>query len=283
MNLLLELGDAFAREQPQALNRVVQGAEPADLARFLSQISPEAAAQVINQALPLTAAHAVRRIALDSAGEILSKLSPWSLSALMIRLDPETRTALLAVLPRSVAEPVRHLLDYSEAQVGSRMDPRAPCVFEGSSVKDAVLLVQSEPAGALYYTYVVAAEQVLTGVVNMRELMSADPKSTITGLMTPRPDRLHADDPIDTVAGHPAWQRVHALPVVDKNERYLGAIRYSAFRRIEVELGRSASSSDPTRTAGALAELFWLGASAVARTAETAVLGSPSNRSGSGS
>jgi hypothetical protein len=72
--------------------------------------------------------------------------------------------------------------------------------------------------------------------------------------------------------------KVHALPVVDANGHFLGAIRYSAFRKLEAEAGRAPSGHDPSRTAGALAEIFLLGAAAVARTAESALLAPAARR-----
>jgi magnesium transporter len=153
------------------------------------------------------------------------------------------------------------------------MDPRSPTVLEGASIGEAIATVRREPAGALYYVYVIGENFALRGVVNMRELLSADPASSVAAVMTEHPERIVADDPVDVVLRHPAWLKVHALPVVDEHGRFLGAIRYSAFRRLEAEAGRTRSGSDPARTMGALAELFLLGAGAVARTAETALLG----------
>jgi hypothetical protein len=62
--------------------------------------------------------------------------------------------------------------------------------------------------------------------------------------------------------------------VVDEGNRLLGAVRYSTFRSLEAEVGRSLSGRDPGRTANALAELLWLGAAATLRTAESALTGS---------
>jgi hypothetical protein len=50
-------------------------------------------------------------------------------------------------------------------------------------------------------------------------------------------------------------------------------LRYSAFRALEAEVGRAPSSGSSSRTSTALAELFWLGASAMAHLGEAALLG----------
>ena len=61
---------------------------------------------------------------------------------------------------------------------------------------------------------------------------------------------------------HPAWKRLHALPVVDREGRLLGAIRYGALRAIEAELGERLLRFD-ARVAPALAELCALGVAAI--------------------
>jgi hypothetical protein len=63
------------------------------------------------------------------------------------------------------------------------------------------------------------------------------------------------------------------MPVVDAAGRFLGVIRYSQLRAIEAELGSAPAPGRGAGTAAALAELFWLGSSAMARLGEAAVLG----------
>jgi predicted transcriptional regulator len=121
---------------------------------------------------------------------------------------------------------------------------------------------------------VIDDQQILVGVVNLRELLSADPTTPVAALLTEKPERLHARDPVDRVLVHPAWHRVHALPVVDERDRFVGALRYASFRALEAEAGRARTGADPSRTSAALAELFLLGAGAALRTAEGALLGS---------
>jgi Mg/Co/Ni transporter MgtE len=194
-------------------------------------------------------------------------------------LDEHARARFAAALPPSKAESVSRLLAFEPDQAGSRMDPRAPAVSEHATVGQAIEAVRREPGGALYYVYVVSENYALRGVLNMRELLSADPDSRVQAVMTENPERIRAETPIESVLRHPAWLKVHALPVVDERGSFLGAIRYSAFRKIEAEAGRAPSGPDAARATSALADLFLLGAAAVARTAGGALLGSTAQHS----
>jgi predicted transcriptional regulator len=83
-------------------------------------------------------------------------------------------------------------------------------------------------------------------------------------------DRLSVGMPVAIVRQHPGWRRHHAMPVVDDQERLVGAIQYRMLRKLEREAPDR--EADAARlTANALAEIFQLGTtglvSAIAGTA----------------
>src|SRR5690606_40748530 len=53
-------------------------------------------------------------------------------------------------------------------------------------------------------------------------------------------DRVSVWMPVALVRAHSGWQRYHALPVVDEEQRLLGAIRYQTLRRLE-QIGKHTS------------------------------------------
>jgi hypothetical protein len=64
--------------------------------------------------------------------------------------------------------------------------------------------------------------------------------------------------PVRLVREHPSWAEYHAIPVVDEEDRLVGAIRYQTLRRLEREAARE--RADPSQmTTLALGELFRLG------------------------
>jgi Mg/Co/Ni transporter MgtE len=190
---------------------------------------------------------------------------------LLLRLPQAEAAALLEPLSPVRSAQLRMLLQYGPARAGGRVDPRAPGVPESLTADEALRRVLREPDGVLYYVYVLDDAQRLVGVVNLRELMRARGDSRVEAIMVRDPARLQADDPLERVARHAAWRRVHALPVVDGSGRFLGALRYSVFRAIEAELGQTVSGPDAARSVSALAELYGLGANALFQLAGTSL------------
>jgi Mg/Co/Ni transporter MgtE len=138
-------------------------------------------------------------------------------------------------------------------------------VPETLSVAQVMERLRAQPEGVMHYVYAIDEERRLTGVINMRELMLAPPEAPLSTIMTRDPEALFAHDSLEVVVLHAGWKRNHALPVVDRDGRLLGALRYSTFRAIETELGQAAVGPSADQTASALAELCALGATAMTR------------------
>jgi Mg/Co/Ni transporter MgtE len=180
-------------------------------------------------------------------------------------MERATRERLLAALPDARAEDLRRMTEYGPRRAGGRLDPRAPAMPETLSVSEVFERLRAYPAGVMHYVYAIDAERRLTGVINMRELMLAPPDAPFGTRVARHPEALFAHDPLEVIARHAGWKRNHALPVIDRDRRLLGALRYSTFRAIETELGQAAAGSNADQTASALAELCAVGASAMTR------------------
>ena len=263
MSAVLALVGAYAAAHPSEVARLLESASDVERAELLSAYDTDAAAQVLAATTPRCAAEALARLSKQDAARILEALDPRAAAVLLLRLPPAEATALLEPLSGARSAQLRMLLQYGPACAGGRVDPRAAGVPESLTAAETLRRVLREPDGVLYYVYVLDDVQRLVGVVNLRELMRAPGDSRVEAIMVRNPDRLQGDDPLERIARHVAWRRVHALPVVDGSGRFLGALRYSVFRAIEAELGQSVSGPDVARSASALAELYGLGANAL--------------------
>jgi magnesium transporter len=263
MSASLALASAYAAAHPSEVARLLESASDVERAELLSDLGAAAAAPVLAATTPRCAAEALARLSREDAAQLLEALDPGAAAALLLRLPQAEAAALLEPLSAARSAQLRMLLQYGPGRAGGRIDPRAAAVPESLTADEALRRVLREPEGVLYYVYVLDDAQRLVGVVNLRELMRAPGDSRVEAIMVRNPDRLQADDPLERVAHHGAWRRVHALPVVEGSGRFLGAIRYAVFRAIEAELGQAVGGPDAGRSASALAELYGLGANAL--------------------
>jgi Mg/Co/Ni transporter MgtE len=265
MSAELPLVRAFAAQHPDEVARFIERLPAEEAAEVLNALEPEQAADVLSRAVPLVGATALGRLDPEVGGRVLEACHPSLAAGLLFRLSHATRARLLEAVSPSRAEDLKRMTDYGPHRAGGRLDPRAPALPETLSVSEVMDRLRAEPAGVMHYVYAIDAERRLTGVINMRELMLASPDAPLGTIMKRDPEALYAHDPLEVIARHAGWKRNHALPVIDRDRRLLGALRYSTFRAIETELGQAAAGPNADQTASALAELCAVGASAMTR------------------
>ena len=278
-----EVVRAFAARHPNSVARVLERAADADAAVVLQDLPVVAAAAVVCAMAPVTAARCLERSERMNAVALLLEL-PVDVGAALLRRVPESsRKPLLASLGDNVrARSLAALLHHEPGTAGALMDPLVLAVSEELSAGQAIERLRRDAENAMYYVYVVGSGGKLTGVVNQRELMLADPDENLGSIMTRQPQALPDHASREGIASHPAWQRVHGLPVVDRNGVFLGAIRYETLRRIERDLGRAAREPDRHATSAALAELYGIGLGGFVEWASASVRGPvPRRRGGS--
>lgn len=267
----------------------VLSSHPLDAARVLERLPAEETGAFLSEADPALGAAALRAMHAPAAANVLGLLTDpcaaalveklsLDLAASLLRLVPEERrTAILSAAPERLGRALGSLLRFVPNTAGALMDPAVLAVPQDVTVEQALALVREAAGQARYNVYTVDREQLLVGVVNLRELFLAEPTQAVSTIAQPRPHRLMAGADRRAIIAHPGWKQVHSLPVVDEQGLYLGALRYRTLRRIEAEL--LGTAADESATARALGDLFRTGANslleALAASAPAADAGGP--------
>jgi magnesium transporter len=258
MDLRHSLSRTFADTYPGEAAGVLEHRSAEEVAGVLSMLPPDVAANVLERMAPIAAASAVERLKAGDAAAIFAQLKLDAALPLLRNVTQECRAEILEALPKEHADAVSAVIGFPHGTAGALMDPRLLAVPSDLTVEDAVKAVRREAASAHYNLYVIDRGRVLVGVLNLHELMYADPKKRLEEIMKPPIYRLEAGDDSHKIISHPGWRQVHSLPVVDREGRFLGAIRYRIFRRIEAEI-RGEDTVREVKTAQALGDLFGTG------------------------
>ncbi len=261
MDLETRLAEDLVTDHPLEAARAFERLPARDVAALLEGIEAERAARTLQQMASTAGAALLAELPPAKASELLARLPTESAVLLLRILEASVRDGLLAALPSARARELGSVLAFPEGTAGSLMDPQVLALPSDLTVREAVVRVRKAARNARYNVYVVDRDQVLVGVINLRELLMARPGTQLASLMKSSVHRLSARADRHTIVSHPGWREVHALPVVDEHGRYLGAVRYRTLRRLEEAL-RSDLSQDGA-TARALGSLFRAGASAM--------------------
>ena len=259
MNLERQLLTQFATDHPAEVARDLAAMSSQEAALVLGDLAPAVAAGLLHYLPSLSAAFALEQLCTEEAAAILIAVRP-DIAAPILRTTPsKRRTAVVNHFPSRLQATISSLLIYAEDTAGALMDPEVLTALDQEPVCQVLERLQRNPEHALYYLYVIADNQRLVGVVNMRELMAARPDVSLASACTRNVASIAASATWQTVVGHPAWGSVHALPVVDQAGRFVGVIRYETARDLERRRAGDALTDHSRQTAAALGEVFGLG------------------------
>jgi magnesium transporter len=249
----------FLEKHPYEAALVLEKLAPPQIAELLREVPLVTAARGLEQMTSSTGAACLLAFSLDHAGTVIESLSLDAAARMLRCLPAGERTRLLTAVSDRRAEPLRRLLTYPLGTAGALMDPLVPALPDSLQVGDALERVQRMPEHTLYYLYVVNREQILVGVMNLRELMLAAPQDHLSAVMHTHVERLAAGTVLASILLHPAWREFHALPVTDSQNKFLGAIRYKTLKRLEQESARQRRPDESLTALLSLGELCWIG------------------------
>lgn len=251
------LATELVRRHPERAAAVLERMEPEETSRVLQGLAPRESAEVLRRLTPQSAAAVLRLLPADRVAEIIELVSVGVASRVARRLDPAYLESVLEKVPPRLARGIRSMVRFPENSAGALMDPNVLCLPEDLTAKEALDRVRESPAEARYNVYTVDREQKLVGVLNLRELFLAKPRTPLSDLMVRNPLALQAQADRSVVIAHPGWKEVHSLPVVDEDGCYLGAVRYRTLRQLEEQLLRRTEKDGSAQEA--LGQLFSAG------------------------
>jgi len=159
--------------------------------------------------------------------EMTSHLDPQFLASILMRLPPEARERMSKHISGKIKGQIRELLDYPEGSIGRAMTTDFIALKMNNRAEEAVekirLLAKKRYPSS--YVYVVDEEGRLTGVLNMRDLMLAEPHQTLDEISRKDYFALHCFTDRQDAANELAKRKFFAAPVVDSDNHILGIVK----------------------------------------------------------
>ncbi|RIH85429.1 magnesium transporter [Calidithermus roseus] len=140
--------------------------------------------------------------------------------------DPELAEEIKAELDPETRAEVEELSEYEEDEAGGLMTSEYIALRDSMSVEEVLRFLRrvAPDAEQVYYLYVVDVAGRLEGVVSLRDLIVADPKTRVREIMNPDVKYVRTDTDQEVVARMMADYNFQVLPVVDENGVLSGII-----------------------------------------------------------
>ena len=229
---LIEAGDE------SALDEVVRGTHPADLAALLGVLPHELWPSLLGRLDIARISDLMEELPDHLRDDLAEHLLPQQLSDAVEEMASDDAADVIADLPQDVAqdviealpledrEEVESLLAYPEDTAGGLMQTELVSINEHAIVDEVVGELRSltEGVGEIFFVYVVDDDGRLVGVLNLGALLLFKGDRSIRDLMKTKIHAVRPDEDQESVAQLFKRYDLVALPVVDGEGRLLGRI-----------------------------------------------------------
>lgn len=158
--------------------------------------------------------------------DIVDKMSPDDRVRLFDELPAKVVRRLLAQLSPDERQATALLLGYRSGTAGRIMTPEYISLKEGTTVDQTLAQIRNlaNVTETVYYLYVTDAARHLTGILSLRDLVTAQPEATVGEIMTRETVYARTDTDQEEVARLIQRYDFLAIPVVDGEQRLVGIV-----------------------------------------------------------
>ncbi|MBE7549716.1 MAG: magnesium transporter [Anaerolineales bacterium] len=216
-------------------------------AALLPELNPADAADILEELYDQDVVELAENLPLDKLIEIVNEMEPDEAADLLDDLEPEQAQAVLAKLKEAIE--VKSLADYEDDTAGGLMTSAYIPLWRRMTAQQAIDAIRAwrPDEETIYYLFVTDRLKRLVGLVNLRQLIVADPATPITEIMDTDVVYVYTDTDQEECADLMQRYDLLALPVVDENKVLLGIITIDDL----VDVIQSEAGEDIQRMGGA--------------------------------
>ena len=236
--VLARLRQALEREDLDAAQLVLDELRTPDQVHLVSQLEDEEITALLPRLNPASSADILEEFDEQEAADLIATLSPEAAVRIVDQMQPDEAADLLGDVPPEFArqilsrledpEEIHPLLLHLDTTAGGLMTPEYLALRRRMTAGDAIRAIREwkPEAAAVYYLYVVDRNGILVGVVNLRQLVVADPQVLMSEIMDSDVISVVAGTDQEEVARLMSRYDLLALPVVDATGVLVGVINF---------------------------------------------------------
>ena len=211
----------------------------ADIAEILEELNVDQSTYIIKLLESDKTSEILMELDEDFREQILNNLSPNEIAKEIEELDTDDATDIISelsvekqkkviskIIDAEHKADIKELLKYDENSAGGLMAKELVKVNENWTVTKCVkeMRIQATEVTRVHSIYVVNDKDKLIGRLSLKDLLVANPRSSIKSVYIPKVDFVNVNDEAESVANIMQKYDLEAIPVVDDNNILLGRI-----------------------------------------------------------
>jgi magnesium transporter len=226
-NIFLPIVEKFIENDLEAASRIFESLPEEEVTKVFQSLPPALAVRMIRHLQISFAASLLKDVDDPFLKEIVSRLDPQFASSILVLLPADARERMSQQITGKLKEQIRELLEYPEDSVGRIMTTDFLSFDKNDLAQEAIEKIRllAKKRYPLSYGYVTDEENRLVGVLNMRDLMIAQPDKPLEDIIRKDVFSIHCFLGIQEAANELSRRKYFAAPVVDGENHMLGIIK----------------------------------------------------------
>jgi len=247
------LSRAFVESHAPEAARALEGLPVQDTAQFFAALPARLAATVVRHMSPPYCAKVFEQLGDEQATGLFRVVGPQVAAQIIQQFAQDRQGRLLAQLPVGAAVAIRLLVGYPAGTCGASMNPWPLALTPDTHAAEALEQVRRYEGEIGDCVFVTDEQRRLRGVVGLHALVRAERGRELSAIMGAPHHFLSALATATTAVRHPGWDEYHVLPVVEREDRLVGALHRHAL----VTMLESKPSGPAPDVAGGAAGVYW--------------------------
>jgi magnesium transporter len=238
-NIKLKVPKADLSEiHPVDLADILEELEGGQRVALFNALDAEQASDALEEVEPRVQRELIHAIEKERAALLINEMSPVQAADILAILPRDEAGAILKLIDRDKSSKVEHIIGEHNEQILLYASPeliRLPATTPASEVLDRYRELATGK-NVVTYIYITDADDTLKGVVDLRQIVAAEPQQTLGEIMTEHVITLPKDATLREAAMLFDRYNFRALPITDESDHLLGAVSSRDIRSLRPRL-----------------------------------------------
>jgi magnesium transporter len=238
-NIKLKVPKAQLKEiHPVDLADILEELEGGQRVALFNALDTEQASDALEEIEPPVQRQLIHAIEKERAATLINEMSPAQAADILAILPRDEAAAILKLIDQDKSSKVEHIIGEHNEQIVLYASPeliKLPAATPAAEVLDRYRELATGK-DVVMYVYVTDAAGALKGVVDIREIVAAEPGQTLGDIMTEHVIALPKDATLRDARMLFERYDFRALPITDESDQLLGAVSSRDVRALKPRL-----------------------------------------------